>query len=352
MHFYHHHKYTDMSKTTTGIILLLLSVSLAGNGYLLFLKINSDNYIYDLEDQVIEINNQITTKDDQLEQTNYAKLQLESDPEDIQLELNDIMIENTKLDDKLTKIQKELNDTIDLIKIRDRQISKLNKINETYTNLNAGNSLTSFYDTLRHEEGLTGGGSQKNMNKEIKFGRDLVKHTLGKNIRATIEKEYRKDTGISSYTQAYEILKIAYNQTLITKGDSDTEKVEKILDYVNDLLDFESDLNDVFRAPAEVLTVRTGDCDDYCFLAAALFEEAEIETAIGFYEDSDEGGHVMLLLRLSDLEGYSYYSYDSLTSKGLSSGKWIQIEPQRYIDDQNDKEWMDNWKLRLAEEID
>jgi len=245
-----------------------------------------------------------------------------------------------------------LNDTVDLIKIRDRQISKLNQINKTYTQLNAGNSLTSFYDVLRDEEGLTGGGRQKNMYKEIKFGRDLIKHSLGENIRATLEKEYRKDTGISSYSQAYELLKIAYNQTKVMTSDSDTEKVAKILEYVNDLLDFESDMNDVFRAPAEVLTVRTGDCDDYCFLAAALFEEAGIETAIGFYENDNDNGHTMNLLHLEELEGYSYYSYDDLTSKGLRSGKWIQIEPQRYINDQNDEEWMENWELRLAEEID
>ena len=319
---------------------------------MLFLKINSDNLIYDLEDQVTDANQQIQANDDQMDQLNFVKLQLESDLEDIQSELDEIMNENTKLDSRLRKIQRELNDTIDLIKIRDRQISKLNQINETYTQLNAGNSLTSFYDVLRDEEGLTGGGTQKNMYKEIKFGRDLVKHSLGENIRATLEKEYRKDTGISSYSQANEILKIAYNQTKIMAGDSDTEKVAKILEYVNDLLDFESDMNDVFRAPVEVLTVRTGDCDDYCFLAAALFEEAGIDTAIGFYEDDDEGGHVMLLLHLPELEDYSYYSYDDLTSKGLRSGKWIQIEPQRYIDDQNDEEWMENWELRLAEEID
>ena len=190
------------------------------------------------------------------------------------------------------------------------------------------------------------------MNKEIKFGRDLVKHSLGENIRPTFEKEYRKDTGISSYNQANEILKIAYNQTKINSGDSDTEKVAKVLEYINDLMDFESDMNDVFRAPPEALTVRTGDCDDYCFLAAALFEEAGIDTAIGFYKNDDDSGHTMNLLHLNELEGYSYYSYDSLTSKGLSSGKWIQIEPQRYIDDQNDEEWMEDWELRLAEEID
>ena len=331
---------------------MLLSVSLAGNGYLLFLKINSDNYLYELEDQVTETNNVIQAKDDQLDQMNFYKLQLESDLEDFQSELDDIMIENTKLDSRLRKIQRELNDTVDLIKIRDRQISKLNQINVTYTYLNAGNSLTSFYDALRDEEGLTGGGSQKNMNKEIKFGRDLVKHSLGKNIRPTFEKEYRKDTGISSYNQANEILKIAYNQTKINSGDSDTEKVAKVLEYINDLMDFESDMNDVFRAPPEALTVRTGDCDDYCFLAAALFEEAGIDTAIGFYKNDDDSGHTMNLLHLDELEEYSYYSYDSLTSKGLSSGKWIQIEPQRYIDDQNDEEWMEDWELRLAEEID
>ena len=71
-----------MSKTTTGILLLLLSVSLAGNGYLLFLKINSDNYLYELEDQVTETNNVIQAKDDQLDQMNFIKLQLESDLED------------------------------------------------------------------------------------------------------------------------------------------------------------------------------------------------------------------------------------------------------------------------------
>jgi len=69
-----------MSKTTTGVILLLLS-------------------------QVTDANQQIQDNDDQMDQLNFVKLQLESDLEDIQSELDEIILENTKLDTRLHDIQ-------------------------------------------------------------------------------------------------------------------------------------------------------------------------------------------------------------------------------------------------------
>ena len=46
-----------------------------------------------------------------------------------------------------------------------------------------------------------------------------------------------------------------------------------------------------------------------------------------------------------------YYSYSDLTSLGLSSGKWIIIEPQSPIEYQGEQDWFKQRSITDALEI-
>ena len=59
----------------------------------------------------------------------------------------------------------------------------------------------------------------------------------------------------------------------------------------------------------------------------------------------------MTLIHLDSLGSYPYYYYSDLTSLGLQSGEWIEIEPQTTIDKQS-TEWVDQWEIFVAAEVE
>ena len=126
----------------------------------------------------------------------------------------------------------------------------------------------------------------------------------------------------------------------------------KILDFVAWYVDYEPEIDDSQRAPVETLSLRSGDCDDFTILVSALFEMAEIECAIGYFENDAEEAHSMVLVHLDELVGYRYWRYEDLTSLGLLEGDWIKIEPQAPLDEQADEEWMSQWIIKMAVEVD
>jgi hypothetical protein len=54
---------------------------------------------------------------------------------------------------------------------------------------------------------------------------------------------------------------------------------------------------------------------------------------------------------MNDLGGYGHYSFSDLTDFGLSSGKWIMIEPQKKINEQDDDEWFSQWEIRGVKDV-
>jgi transglutaminase-like putative cysteine protease len=111
------------------------------------------------------------------------------------------------------------------------------------------------------------------------------------------------------------------------------------------------DMTERFYAPWETLAHRSGDCEDFSILTSALFELAGIDSAFGAFTNDYNENHAMVLIHLNDLGPYDYYSYDDLTSLGLSSGRWIIIEPQTTLDYQSDASWMDQWTILVAADV-
>ena len=92
------------------------------------------------------------------------------------------------------------------------------------------NSLTSYYDYLRYEFGPMGSRSTwLNDEESCKFACQLALHDLHRVYWVKAEEYYGEDVGQNSYKQAWEVLRTAVNFCNIETSDSDTEKIEKIL---------------------------------------------------------------------------------------------------------------------------
>ena len=242
--------------------------------------------------------------------------------------------------------------------------SEYNNLNDDYNELNSeyavektmhiGHLLSDYYDVVREKHAPSGWWIFNPSPQEyVDFAGDLARHGLGRIYWADIENDFYQNSYdsygkyIHSYTEAKNDLNAVYNLIGISSSDTSTIRIKKILGFVNENIHYEHDMYGSFSAPMETIGSKSGDCEDYSILVGALFEMAGIQTAIALSDN-----HGFLLVKLNNLGGYGYSSYNDLTSIGLSSGKWIIIEPQRTIEgqssfDPNSQEY----SIKAAEEI-
>jgi len=227
--------------------------------------------------------------------------------------------------------------------------SELRREHQIEETLRIGNSLESYYDLVRDEEGFMGKwyGDQR----DIDFCAKLALHDLGRNCWPSLENKYYEDVGNYSYVMAKNKINDVIGLIEVHAYDSPAEKIEKILQFLSDHLHYELEVNNVYLAPTETLGFKSGDCDDFTTLGAALFEAAGIDAAVGFFKNEKDKYHCMVLVHLKDLEGYDFWKFDDLTGKGLEEGRWIIIEPQYTIENQGD-DWIHQWQLLYTTAIE
>ena len=235
--------------------------------------------------------------------------------------------------------------------------SSLQRDYEVEKALRIGNSLESYYDFLRQELGPTGAEgwwltpTKSYWQAQADFAADLALHDLRLIYWPSIEKDYFEDVGEYSYDTARKKIDEIVSLIEIKSYDTYTERIKKILDFINRYIHYESEVNDVFLAPVETLGFKSGDCDDFSILVSALFEAVGIDAAIGFFTNEKLQYHAMVLIHVDDLTGYGYYYFSDLTSLGLEKGKWIVIEPQTTIENQA-TDWVRQWILFVAAPLD
>jgi hypothetical protein len=217
-----------------------------------------------------------------------------------------------------------------------------------HEDLRIGNSMSSYYEKLRSTYVLR----ELSEKERCQFAAQLALHDLHKLSFTQIEEKFGEDVGYESYEKASEVLGKAYGYCGVTEDDTDAERIKKILEFVIWYVEYEPEIDDSMRAPVETLHLRSGDCDDFCILTSALFVKSGIDSAIGFFSNQEGAGHAMVLVHLDDLGGYGCAYREDLSGFGLQEGIWIIIEPQSLIEYQDDREWINQWKLRMAIELD
>ncbi|UCH01701.1 MAG: hypothetical protein JSV20_07600 [Candidatus Bathyarchaeota archaeon] len=225
------------------------------------------------------------------------------------------------------------------------------------TCLRIGNSLESYYDYLRQELGPTGteywwqSPDPNYWQTSVDFAVNLALHDLRRTYWPSIEADYYDAIGEYSYDTAFVKIHEVLDLIDINISDSITDKIRKILSFIDRYIQYELEVNDVFLAPVETLGYKSGDCDDFSILVAALFDEVGIESAVGFFVNAYDQYHAMVLVNVNDLGEYGYYYYEDLTQSGLESGQWIILEPQTTIENQATS-WIEQWDLFAASELD
>ena len=323
-----------------------------------------ENDIDTYENLVIHLESNIDTLivenmeyQDDISTLNLNNEVLESENSALNLQLTDLVNDVSTLQTQKTSLESSVQ----------YHQSRYSNLRESYDNivtayqleniLRIGNSLESYYDSVRDGLGPTGteywwrSPTKHIWQIEVDFAATLAEHDLWRRYWPAFETDYEELIGENSYETAWHIIESVLEHIDISSTDSPEEKISKILSFLDDNIHYEVEVNDLFLAPVETLGFKSGDCDDFSILCAALFECVDIESAIGFFKNDNDEYHAMVLVNLDDLKSYGYWYYDDLTDLGLSEGKWIKIEPQSTIDLQGDEEWIHQWNILVAAEI-
>ncbi|EMR75604.1 transglutaminase-like enzyme, predicted cysteine protease [Thermoplasmatales archaeon SCGC AB-540-F20] len=246
----------------------------------------------------------------------------------------------------------------DLISQYDELNENYNTLSETfqmYSRLSIDSLMMLTYNEIRSEiqPNYNPWLGQYYYNKlSVEYGTYVCSHDLARRYWPNIEDDYYDIRGTYLHNDAYDIIAYIIESIGISKYDSNTDRIEKILNFIYDNIEYSEDINDEFLFPVEVLTYRSGDCDDFSILASTLFEYAGIESSIGFFtNESEDTDHCMVLVNLPDLDNYGYWYYDDLTNQELSKGRWIIIEPQATIDMQHEDDLISKWKMIAVAEV-
>lgn len=281
----------------------------------------------------------------------------------LQLEYSDLKSEYQRLEENYLKLDSELSSLKsmrDSLLLRIDQLEgEVSSLRESYNDilfqyqvseaLRINHLLEDYYDEVRSLKDAPW-RERDSYSEQVRLMVELAKHSLGRMYWPTLEERFYELSGEYSYVVA--MRKMSEVLKLTGVGDTDTyvERVEKILNFINKNIHYENDYKNKFLAPLETLAFRSGDCDDYAVLAAAFFEKAGINSAIGIFTNGTVE-HAMVLIRLDNLSPYGFHYYQDLTSIGLSPGRWILIEPQATIDRQYNPDWFNQWRLQAAAEV-
>jgi len=345
-HRYQYQKGKDNQKTFLVVIILILTFALIALAIWSGIKISSpnqtenqdptesDEYIQ-LQDSYDDLNNRHSSL-----QTSYN--QLDSQHTSLQTTNSNLQSDYNQLDVEYNTLQSDYDylDTQYLTLLLDYYALDDNYENET--TMGMGHLLNDYYEVIREEVTPTGWWIYQPTNQDFAdFAANIAEHGLGITYWPDYEDEFYQKSEIAygsrihSYEKAIYQLNAVKNLIDVTEFDNNTLKIDKILDFINDNINYEPDMHDNFLAPMETLSLKSGDCEDYSILAGALFELVDIESAIAIGEDSGTP-HAFVLVKLDNLGAHGYWHFDDLTGYGLSSGQWIIIEPQARIEQQSE----------------
>lgn len=331
-----------MSNRIGGVLVILLALGTV-SGFILYFQTNQENLVLQREIQGLNQNlNRLTAE---LSNSEEAVETIQTQLDRSEREIDTLTQDKQQWISKYNQIQTQYSDL-------EYDYETVHEFSTLMTDLTVGNSLNSYYDALRMDFGPKGTLRSYRDYDEVacKFAACLTLHDLHELYWVDAEEAYGEDVGQTSYEQAWVILDTAVDHSGVNSWDSEEVKVEKILDFIYMYISYESEIDDSQMSPAETLSMRSGDCDDFTVLAAAMFEAVDIESAIAYF-DGPDGGHAMTLVHLDDLGEYGYWSYSDLTNYELMEGKWIMIEPQSPIEYQNDDSLSD-YEIYMAVEVD
>ena len=223
---------------------------------------------------------------------------------------------------------------------------------ELYQRLRLQSLASDYYQTIREEVGPQSITwwyyNLDTWQNQVNFCASLARHNQAETYWPAFEYTYYEFYGSHSYDDALSTLQFVLEFIGVSGAEASANRMAKILEFLDEFVEYQPDMVDKYFAPVETLAYGSGDCDDYAILTAALFEVAGIDAAVGFFTDEAEvRGHAMTLVHMDDLDGNGFWYFSDLTDMGLTSGRWIVIEPRLLIDQQS-SECISDWRLEVA----
>lgn len=221
--------------------------------------------------------------------------------------------------------------------------------------LRIGNLLQDFFNEVRNEympkEDLLSLLLNLQDQREVEFAAQLAKHAIGKYNWPIQDSKYYSRSGRHSYEDTKDQL-----DTIVIGlwpvgiyPPTDYGVIQYLLDFFHSHIHYEHDMNQIFRAPAETLGLKSGDCDDYSILVSAALVDTGIDSSVMFVTNRDRTqAHAMVLFQSEEIFPGLYY-YSDLTSFGLPSGKWYILEPQFTLEGhQQNPDCFKKWDIVVA----
>ena len=158
-------------------------------------------------------------------------------------------------------------------------------------------------------------------------------YELSLTIRKDLYEEFKSKERILDYTRwadeyvakgiTGEIREIAYQLFKFRKPFGTYEEVEFVLNFVQNVIKYETEEYEYPKYPLETLSEKKGDCEDFSILGAAILKSMGYEIALLFLP-----GHAALgVAGVEGLKGYSIeyngikYYYCEMTDKGWQYGQ-------------------------------
>jgi TolA-binding protein len=296
--------------------------------------------ISNLNGQISQKDSQISSLNDQISQKESTIASLNSQISDLQFQKNNLIFQITNITTQIANLQNQLSLSIGTTLETYYQYVRLNCVTWGLEPVDEAQ----WWNYLNYK------------NFSVTFAADLAAHDIGQAYWATLETDsgYYDTVGEYSYQTSSRIMQEAMTLANTSSSDSNVVKIDKVLTFINSVVHYENRLLDHMWFPCETLTFHSGDCTGFSILAASMFEEAGIKSAIGFFSNSTIGeGHAMVLVHLDNLGSHSYRYYSDLTGYNLTGGKWIIIEPQctsLAVQDAN-LNWIGYWTLEACAEV-
>jgi len=320
--------------------------------------------------QIYELETKLSEKIGELEREQSRVLYLEktlSNAEESIIKLQKELLDTKKIKESLeSQVNSYRNQVIHLnseIDALEKEKLNLEIEIEFLETIRIGTTLETYYDDVRANVVTLGGnplGEEewwKHPNyyeNSVWLATCMAAHDAGNLYWPSFETEYNETIGETSSDTAYYILSDFLTRCSVLRSFNIETKIDKILKFANSVIDYETRLLDHMWFPAETLTFGSGDCTSFSILIASLFEMVDIKSAIGFFLNDQGDAHAMVMINCEELPNYKTWGFDDLTSYGLSSGRWIIIEPQyislaeqeKYQDD-----WIPQWNLEVVSEV-
>ncbi|UCH57213.1 MAG: hypothetical protein JSV18_07745, partial [Candidatus Bathyarchaeota archaeon] len=223
-----------------------------------------DAEIADRDEEIASRDALITSKESEIDDLNLEIQGLETVRSSVEAELSSTESELEGVRVEKSQVEAQLDLTESQLEMLQTQYDSLQGDYEVKMGLEAGNSLTSFYDCVRRDYGLAGDKSRwAGEADKMRFGAKLALHDLGYNTWGTLEFSYFQDVGNHSYVDAWERLQRVLLFCDVEGSETPSEMIEKILGFIYENVDYQLVMEDVIRAAVETLGLGSGDCDDF-----------------------------------------------------------------------------------------